>query len=159
AAADAGANGIVGAADGDVGRAASHQFVTWRPEPRLSDHIGERHPHLRSKFRKYISLGWQRPESRSDAEHTASLCPAAPRRLPMRPDPKTPGGRMVATRNVVHIADLAADECYIERTPASVAAVELAGIRTVLVVPMMKENELVGCVTVYRQEVRPFTEK
>jgi GAF domain-containing protein len=60
---------------------------------------------------------------------------------------------------VVHIADLAADECYIERTPASVAAVELAGIRTVLVVPMMKENELVGCVTVYRQEVRPFSEK
>ena len=83
----------------------------------------------------------------------------ARRRLPMRPDPKTPGGRMVATRNVVHIADLAADECYIERTPASVAAVELAGIRTVLVVPMMKENELVGCVTVYRQEVRPFADK
>jgi GAF domain-containing protein len=65
----------------------------------------------------------------------------ARKRLPMRPDPKTPGGRMVATRNVVHVADLAADECYIERTRASVAAVELGGIRTVLVVPMMKENE------------------
>jgi signal transduction histidine kinase len=66
---------------------------------------------------------------------------------------------MVATRNVVHIADLAADESYIERIPASVAAVELAGVRTVLIVPMLKENELVGGVSVYRQEVRPFTEK
>src|SRR5262249_18389404 len=40
-----------------------------------------------------------------------------------------------------------------------VAAVELAGIRTALIVPMVRENELVGCVTVYRQEVHPFTEK
>src|SRR5262249_21426960 len=83
----------------------------------------------------------------------------ARRRLPMRPDPKTPLGRMVATRNVVQVADLAADECYIERIPASVAAVELAGVRTALAVPMVKENELVGGVTVYRQEVRPFTDK
>src|SRR5262249_6715672 len=52
-----------------------------------------------------------------------------------------------------------ADESYIERIPASVAAVELAGVRTVLIVPMVRENELVGCVTVYRQEVHPFTEK
>src|SRR5262249_12419666 len=51
----------------------------------------------------------------------------ARRRLPTRPDPKTPVGRMVATRNVVHVVDLAADESNIERIPASVAAVELAG--------------------------------
>ena len=80
-------------------------------------------------------------------------------RLPMPPDPKTPSGRMVVTKTVVHVADLAADESYIERIPTSVAAVELGGIRTLLVVPMVKENELVGCVTVYRQEVRPFTDK
>ena len=83
----------------------------------------------------------------------------ARRRLPTRPDPKTPVGRMVATRNVVHVVDLAADESYIERIPASVAGVELAGARTVLIVPMVKENELVGGVSVYRQEVRPFTDK
>ena len=80
-------------------------------------------------------------------------------RLPMPPDPKTPSGRMVVTKTAVHVADLAADESYIERIPTSVAAVELGGIRTLLVVPMVRENELVGCVTVYRQEVRPFTEK
>ena len=80
-------------------------------------------------------------------------------RLPMPPDPKTPSGRMVVTKTAVHVADLAADESYIERIPTSVAAVELGGIRTLLVVPMVRENELVGCVNVYRQEVRPFTEK
>ena len=80
-------------------------------------------------------------------------------RLPMPPDPKTPSGRMAVTKTAVHVADLAADESYIERIPTSVAAVELGGIRTLLVVPMVRENELVGCVTVYRQEVRPFTDR
>ena len=46
-----------------------------------------------------------------------------------------------------------------ERDPASVAAVELGGVRTVLYVPMLKENELVGAFTLSRQEVRPFTEE
>ena len=67
---------------------------------------------------------------------------------------------MVATKTVVHVADLAADQRYIEkRDPAAVAAVELGGIRTFLAVPMLKENELIGSFTVYRQEVRPFTDK
>ena len=40
-----------------------------------------------------------------------------------------------------------------------VAAVELGGVRTVVAVPMLKEDELVGVFTIYRQEVRPFTDK
>ena len=84
----------------------------------------------------------------------------ARRRSPMRPDPKAPAGRMVATKTVVHIADLAADPGYIEhRVPAIIAGVELGGIRTLVTVPMLKENKLVGALTVYRQEVRPFTDK
>ena len=46
-----------------------------------------------------------------------------------------------------------------ERHPAVVAAVELGGVRTFLAVPMLKENELVGRLCIYRQEVRPFTDK
>ena len=67
---------------------------------------------------------------------------------------------MVATKAVVHVADVAAEPGYIEqRDPAVVAAVELGGVRTILAVPMLKENELIGAFTLYRQEVRPFTDK
>ena len=78
------------------------------------------------------------------------------RRSPFRPGPENHIGRMVATKAVVHVADLAADQRYIERRdPAAVAAVELGGIRTFVAVPMLKENELIGALIVYRQEVRP----
>jgi two-component system, NtrC family, sensor kinase len=84
----------------------------------------------------------------------------ARRRSPIRPSPGHPLGRMLATKAAVHVADLAADAGYTERRdPDFVAAVELGGIRTLLLVPMLKKNELIGSFTVYRQEVRPFTEK
>ena len=60
---------------------------------------------------------------------------------------------------VVHVADLAADPLYAERYPDVVAAVELGGTRTFLVVPMLQENELIGGLALSRQEVRPFTDK
>jgi GAF domain-containing protein len=82
------------------------------------------------------------------------------RRLPNRPNPKSASGRMAATKTAIHVADLAADQSYIEQLdPSTVAAVELGGVRTVLVVPMLKEDELIGAFTLSRQEVRPFTDK
>ena len=66
---------------------------------------------------------------------------------------------MVATKAAIQIADAATDQGYIERRPEVVAAVELGSVRTFLVVPMLKENELIGAVFVARQEVRPFTDK
>ena len=69
-------------------------------------------------------------------------------------------GRLVATKEVVQIADLRTVERYvINRDPFVVAAVELGGIRTLLAVPMLKEGRLVGAIVIYRQEVRPFGEK
>jgi GAF domain-containing protein len=69
-------------------------------------------------------------------------------------------GRMVATKAVVHVADLSTEKGYTEQNvPETVAAVELAGVRTTLIVPMLKENELIGSFTLSRQEVRPFTDK
>ena len=85
----------------------------------------------------------------------------ARKRLPVRPiSADAPLGRLVASKRAVHIDDLAAEPSYIEhRHPAVVAAVERGGVRTALLVPMLKENEVVGAFTLSRQEVRPFTEK
>jgi two-component system, NtrC family, sensor kinase len=51
------------------------------------------------------------------------------------------------------------DENYLKGDPFVVAGVELAGIRTLLAVPMLKEGDLIGCIVIYRQEARPFSEK
>jgi GAF domain-containing protein len=66
---------------------------------------------------------------------------------------------MVRTKEVVHVADLLADPAYAEREPEVVAGAELGGIRTLLIVPMLKEKDLIGALTIYRQEVRPFNDK
>src|SRR5262249_24142232 len=76
-----------------------------------------------------------------------------------RPGPNTATARMVQTKKVVHVADLAAEQSYIERVPHTIPSVELGGVRTLLMVPMLKENELVAAIAIYRQEVRPFTDK
>jgi class 3 adenylate cyclase/putative methionine-R-sulfoxide reductase with GAF domain len=78
---------------------------------------------------------------------------------PFRPGPENPISRMLMTRTVIHFRDLATEQGYIERNPTFVAAVEFGGVRTFLAVPMLKENELIGVVIVYRQEVRPFSDK
>ncbi len=76
-----------------------------------------------------------------------------------RPGPLNPVSRAAATKRLVHIANLADDIAYKERDPAAVLSVELAGTRTLLVVPMLKEAELVGAIAIYRQEARPFSDK
>ena len=82
------------------------------------------------------------------------------RRSPFRPSPKTAAARMVATKAVVHVVDVTAEQAYIVQSdPHYVAAVELGGSRTVMAVPMLKEDELIGAILVSRQEVRPFTDK
>src|SRR6516164_9030644 len=78
---------------------------------------------------------------------------------PFTPAPDASTGKVVATKQAVQIADLAATKSYSDRNPVVVAAVEVGGVRTVLSVPMLKENTLVGVITIYRKEVRPFTDK
>ena len=75
------------------------------------------------------------------------------------PVPLTNLARVAATKQVVHTADYSDDPAYKQRDPAAVRMVELAGVRTVVGVPMLKEQELIGVIHIYRQEVRPFTHK
>ena len=71
----------------------------------------------------------------------------------------SPPDRMVKTKSAVHIVDLASSEFYLSRDPRAVAGVELGGVRTVVLVPMLKDAEVVGHFAIFRQEVRPFTER
>ena len=73
--------------------------------------------------------------------------------------PNVPLARMAREKMVVHVPDLTLDESYSEHDPRIVALVETAGARTIVNVPMLKDDELVGAIAIYRQEVRPFTDK
>src|SRR5215831_6650293 len=73
--------------------------------------------------------------------------------------PDTLLGQVARTKTTAHSADVRTDRAYLERDPNRVASVELSGQRTAICVPMLKEHELVGAFGIFRQEVRPFTDK
>src|SRR6516164_7115334 len=91
------------------------------------------------------------------AHNTPPAMIEARRRMPIRTDTKMPVSRVIRTKQTVHILDMRAEEAYLERAPLAVAAVELGGVRTLVIVPMLKEQEVIGTITIFRQEVRPFT--
>ena len=79
---------------------------------------------------------------------------------PLVPGPGSGLGRLVQTKQAVHILDARAEqEVWVERDPYFITATELSGTRTLLIVPMLSEDKLVGAIAIYRQEVRPFTDK
>ena len=104
-----------------------------------------------------------------DAFRVVSLHGAPPaladerRRNPVfHPSPGTALGRAAATKQTVQIADVQAEPGYSHATPglgSTAGIATLAGARTVVAVPMLKEDEMVGAIVIYRQEVRPFTDK
>ena len=103
--------------------------------------------------------------SDGDGFRTVALHGAPPafaqarRREPfMRPKAGTTLGRVAATKQPVQIADIRAEPAFTTNRERS-SILDLAGARTILNVPMLKENELVGQISIYRQEVRPFTDK
>ena len=74
------------------------------------------------------------------------------RRGPFEPRPGSPIDRVIRTRKVFHSADIAAE-------PVPGLAAELGGARSQFAVPMLKDDILIGAISIYRQEVRPFTDK
>jgi GAF domain-containing protein len=75
------------------------------------------------------------------------------------PHPKSALAKAISTKQVVHVADMRTTEAYLERSPASVEYVELGGARTVAIVPMLRDDEMIGAITVYRNEVQLFSDK
>jgi GAF domain-containing protein len=76
-----------------------------------------------------------------------------------RPSPSLPTARAFDTGKPVQVIDLKDDPSYFDRDPLAVASVEIAGIRSLISVPMLKEGAIVGALNVYRREVLPFTDK
>jgi len=82
------------------------------------------------------------------------------RAMPVRDThPDVPIIRLLGTKQVIHIADVRTEKSYIERDQVMIALVEGAGARTLLLVPMLKDNDLVGALAIYRKEVRLFADK
>src|SRR5262249_15078449 len=94
--------------------------------------------------------------------HAVALQDVAPafadhlRREPPRPGSGNALGRLLETKRPVHIADVKAEPAFLA---VGTAAFELGGARTYLIVPMLKNEALIGAISIYRQDVRPFTDK
>jgi GAF domain-containing protein len=84
---------------------------------------------------------------------------ARTKRKQFRPHPDAPLARAASAKQAVQIADIRTTQAYTEGFQPIVEAAELGGYRTILSVPMLKEDELIGAINILRQEVRPFTDK
>ncbi len=77
----------------------------------------------------------------------------------IKPTPDLPLVRAAKSRKPIQVADMRESRAYVEGAPLTVTAVDVGGIRTLAAVPMLKEDEFVGAIVLYRREVRPFTDK
>ncbi len=153
----------------DLTEALEQQTATSEVLQVISTSPGDLEPVFASMLEKAVRicdakfgsiLRWENEAAHLVATHNAPPAFAEARLRSQNPaNPETSFGRMVATKAVVHVADAAAEPGYVElRDPAAVAAVELGRQRTALYVPMLKEGELIGALSLSRQEVRPFTD-
>ena len=123
----------------------------------LRDHSGPCDAHLRGQVR-HAEL-YDGESFRTVAFHNAPPQYVEARTGPFRPHPESGLGYVERTRQVAHIEDVRARRLYLEGEPVVVALADLGGARTLLIVPILKKNELIGTIGIYRQEVRPFTDK
>jgi GAF domain-containing protein len=153
----------------DLTEALEQQTATSEVLRVISSRPGDLQPVFEAMLEKAVSIcdakfgniyRWDGEALRLVAAHnTPPAFAEYRRRSPLRPDPKTPFGRMLATKSVIQVADLAAEEVYAKRDPAYVAGVELGDVRTFLAVPILKGNELVGAFGLVRHDIRPFTQR
>jgi len=77
---------------------------------------------------------------------------------PIRPGPNTALGRTIQTKGPVHVTDMLEDVAYGEGDPLRTSTVELGGVRSMVAIPLVKDDDLVGAFAIYRSEAGGFTE-
>ena len=77
----------------------------------------------------------------------------------IRPGPYAPLSRAATSKDVVHIIDVTQDRAYKERDPPVIFLADEGEVRSLLIVPMLKDGVLIGALSIYRLDVNPFTGK
>jgi GAF domain-containing protein len=153
---------------GDLSEALEQQTATSEVLQVISSSPGELQPVFEATLANAVRLCEARfgmlnlydgDSFRPVAAHNAPPRFAETTSGPIRPHPESALGYVERTKQVAHIEDIRAGRPYLEGNPVVRALADLAGARTLLVVPMLKENELIGTIGIYRQEVRQFSDK
>ena len=121
----------------DLRGAPRHLPLARRVGARVPGHVGECHAYLRSKFRQHAALRGRQLPARGPSQRARGFYRDS--RPAVRPEEVPTLARLVATREVMHVEDLAVE------SPHERIAV-LGGARTPLIVPLMKEDELIGAI-------------
>jgi two-component system, NtrC family, sensor kinase len=154
----------------DLSEALEQQTATSEVLGIISSSPGELEPVFQAMLEKAVSICaakfgtlylCEADAFRMVATHNAppAYVEARTRREQFRPHPDAPLGRAASTKQAVQIADIRTTQAYTEGFRPIVEAAELGGYRTILSVPMLKEDELIGAINILRQEVHPFTDK
>src|SRR5262249_48590705 len=75
------------------------------------------------------------------------------------PHPESAFATAIRTKQVIHVADLATTAAYIASAPATDELVEMGGARSTMTVPMLRDDDVIGAMTIYRSEVSEFSDK
>jgi GAF domain-containing protein len=153
----------------DLSEALEQQTATSEVLQVISSTPGELEPVFQSMLENAtricearIGILFRYQDGAYNAVATLGVTPAYAEYLnrgPIRPGPTTGLGRVASTRQTIHIVDTQAEQAYLDAEPLRLATAELGGARSLLNVPMLKEGNLIGAIGIFRQEVRPFTDK